>query len=230
MLFRSMGKPKELQDKFVVGNMNRNQPRKQPVRSMMAFAKFAKDKPNALLHMQMDWGDEFGWPIDYFAQLYGIGNKMIPPARVGIPVQEIVKIYNMWDLNLNCTGGEGFGLTHIEGFACGIPSLAVDYTTSKEILLDGTPSPRGSMVNIKDLHWQKLDVAAVMRSLVDVDDLANVMNKYYYNQDLVKEHGKNAREWVEQNCSWKILQHQWKNLIEKVLSGEQVTSSTQLGG
>lgn len=216
-------RPPQMKDAFIIGNYNRNQPRKQPVRTMMAFAKFAKDKPDVGLHMQMDYNDEFGWPIEYFAQLYGIMNKMIPPARVGIPPNQLNKLLNTWDLNVNCTGGEGFGLNHIEGFACELPSLAVDYTTSRELILEGEPTPRGSMVAIKDLHWQKLDVAAVRRSLVDVDDLCNVFNKYYYNRELVKEHGKNARAWVEKNCAWKVIENQWKQLVEGVLTGNKVT-------
>jgi len=218
--FKNEEKPKQFQNHFVVGNLNRNQPRKQPVRTMEAFAKFAKDKDDVLLAMQMDFRDEFGWPIDYFAQMYGIQNKMIPPQRVGMPREAVAKTYNCWDLNLNCTGGEGFGLTHIEGFACGVPSLACDYTTSKELIIDGKPGPRGSLVKVKDLLWQKMDVAAVRRSLVDVDDMAKVMNKYYYNRDLVKEHGENARKWVVDNCSWTVIADQWKDLVDNVLSGE----------
>jgi len=219
-VFTNKEKPANLKDRFVVGNINRNQPRKQPVRTMEAFAKFAKDKPDALLHMQMDWNDEFGWPIQYFAQMYGIQNKMIPPQRVGMPREQVAQIYNMWDLNANCTGGEGFGLTHIEGFACGLPSLGCDYTTSKELIVDGHPSPRGALVKVKDLLWQKMDVAAVQRSLVDIDDMVKVMNDYYYNRDLVKEHGKNAREWCEKNVSWKVIAPQWQDIVSKVLSGE----------
>jgi len=219
-VFTNDKKPDNVKDKFIMGSMNRNQPRKQPVRTMEAFAKFAKDKPDVLLHMQMDWNDEFGWPLQYFGQIYGIINKMIPPGRVGMPREEVAKVYNMWDLNLNCTGGEGFGLTHIEGFACGLPSIACDYTTSKELIMDGSPSPRGQLTKY-DLLWQKMDVAAVQRSLVDIDDLVKVMNKYYYNRDLVTEHGKNAEKWVKKNCSWKVIGKQWHNLVEDVLAGER---------
>jgi glycosyltransferase involved in cell wall biosynthesis len=219
-VFTNQEKPKQFKNMFVVGNLNRNQPRKQPVRCMKAFAKFAKDKPDVLLHMQMDWNDEFGWPLQYFAQLFGIQNKMVPPQRVGMTREEVAKVYNMWDLNYNCTGGEGFGLCHIEGFACGVPSLGCDYTTSRELIMGGSPGPRGSLVKVKDLLWQKMDVAAVQRSLVDEDDLADVYNRYYYNRDLVTEHGKNAEKWVKKNCSWAVIALQWVKVVENVLSGD----------
>jgi len=221
-IFTSGKKPKELENRFVLGDMNRNQPRKQPIRTLEAFSKFAQDKPDVLLHMQMDWNDEFGWPIQYFSQLFGIHNKMIQPFKVGMPREDLSKVYNMWDLNLNCTGGEGFGLTHIEGFACGLPSIACDYTTSQELIMDGELSPRGSLVKPIDLLWEKLDVAAVRRSLVDIDDYVRTLNNYYYNRDLIKKHGKNAEIWVKKNCSWKIIASQWHKLMENILSGNEV--------
>ena len=219
-IFVNKPKPEQLSSKFVIGNLNRNQPRKQPVRALEAFAKFAKDKPDVLLHMQMDWNDEFGWPIGYFADLYGIRPKLIAPKPVGISREEVSNTYNMWDLNLTPTAGEGFGLTHIEGFACGLPSIATDYTTSKELIMDGTPSPRGTLVKAKDLYWQKLNTAAVRRSLIDIDDLVKVFNKYYYNRDMVIKHGKNAREWAEKNVAWKVIQPQWEKLVADTLSEE----------
>jgi len=219
-VFQNTPKDKQFENKFVVGNFNRNQPRKQPVRNIIAFAKFAQDKDDVLLHMQMDWNDQFGWPLQYFGQLYGCLHKMIQPLPVGMPREQVAKIYNNWDLNVTPTGGEGFGLTHIEGFACGLPSIATDYTTSKELIEEGNPSPRGSLVKVKDMHWQKMDVAAVRRSLIDIDDLCDVFNKYYYNRELVKQHGENGRKWAESNVSWKVIAPQWKELVGKVLSGE----------
>jgi len=213
-------KPKGLKDKFIVGNLNRNQPRKQPIRTMMAFARFARDKPDALLQMQMDWNDEFGWPIEYFGQQYGIMNKMIQPGPVGMPRKAVADTYNLWDLNLNATGGEGFGLTHIEGFACGVPSLGCDYTTSRELIMEGEPGPRGSLLKVLGLHWQMMDVAAVRRSLVDIDDFVKILNKYYYNRDLIIQHGKNAMEWTQKNVSWDIIGKQWIKQIENILSGD----------
>ena len=67
-----------------------------------------------------------------------------------------------------------------------------------------------------------MDVAAVRRALVDVDDLADKMNAYYYNRDMLKAHGKNARDWVVKNCSWKVIEKQWKVAVDKVLSGEKI--------
>jgi glycosyltransferase involved in cell wall biosynthesis len=205
-------------DKFVVGNFNRNQPRKFPIRTMRAFAKFAKDKDDVLLHMQMDWDDVFGWPLKYFGPMFGIINKMIRPAPVGISREQVAGMYSQWDVNVNSTGGEGFGLTTIEGSACGIPNIITDYTTSKELVIDGKPSPRGKLVKPIDLYWEKMDVAAVRRSLIDVDGMAEAMQFYYDNPDVREQHGKNGVEWVKKNCDIKVIEKEWKKLIKEELN------------
>lgn len=206
---------------FVIGNMNRNQPRKHPVKTIKAFAKFAHGKNDVLLWMQMDWNDRFGWPIQYFANLYGVGNRMVQPAPVGIPKNQISKIYNEWDLNVNSTGGEGFGLTEIEGMSCAKPNISTAYTSTKEFVEDGEPSPRGVAVPYTELYWEKMDVAAVQRASIDINKLTDTFEMYYKNKDLIKQHGDNARKWTVDNCSMKNIQNQWISLVKEVLNRQE---------
>ena len=217
----SLLQPRErtiLKDKFIIGNFNRNQPRKQPVRMLEAFAKFARDKNDVLCHMQMDWRDQFGWPIDHFAGMFGIMNKMIRPARHGMPREQVSNIYNTWDVNVTPTAGEGFGLCEVEGMACGKPNIATDYTTTKEFNIDSKPSPRGISVPYTELYWDRMDVAAVRRSLIDIDKLAEAFETYYKDRDLLAQHSENAREWAVNNVDICKLQDKWKTLIKDVLN------------
>ena len=214
--FKPMGKPDHLKDMFVVGDINRNQPRKQPIRIIDAFSRFAKDKDDVLIHLQKDWNDRFGWPIKYFTDLYGVTNKCIRPGKVGMPREEVAKVYNAWDVNIMCTGGEGFGLAFAESMMCGVPNIANDYTTSKELVDDGWPRPRGLLTKY-ELIWEKLDVAAVRRSFVDIDDLVDKLNYYYNKRDKLEKHGENAAKWAKKNLSMKKIGDQWLDLVDKTL-------------
>ena len=218
-IFKPGEKPEHLKDKFVVGDINRNQPRKQPVRTIQAFAKFAKGKDDVLLHMQKDWNDIFGWPLKYFTDLYGISNKCIKPGKVGMPREEVARVYNAWDVNCMTTGGEGFGLAFAESMACGLPNIACDYTTSKELVDDKWPRPRGLLVDY-DLHWQKMDVAAVRRSLVDIDSFASALQEYYEDREMLQKHSENAAKFANKHLTIKKQQKQWVDLVKDTLDSE----------
>jgi len=216
--FYDVGKPEHLQDKFIVGDVNRNQPRKQPIRLIEAFAKFAKDKDDVLLYMQMDWNDRFGWPLIYFVRdVYKIADKCMNPLPPGIPKAKMKEVYSAFDVNVMPTAGEGFGLPTIEAGACSKPTIATDYTTSKELIIDGKPSPRGKLVPYKTLFWDKLDVAAVQRALIDTDKLAKALEYYYENRDALEKHGKNALEWVKKNVEIRVIEKKWIRKVKEVL-------------
>ena len=218
-VFKPMDKPEKLEGQFILGDINRNQPRKQPIRIIEAFARFAKDKDDVLLHMQKDWNDRFGWPLKYFTDRYGITTKCIKPAKVGMSREEVAKVYNAWDVNLMCTAGEGFGLAFAESMMCGVPNIACDYTTSKELIDDGWPRPRGLLTKY-DLVWEKLDVAAVRRSYVDIQDLVEKMNYYYYNRDKLEKHSENAHKWAQKNLNMNTIGDQWLDLVKNVVEEE----------
>ena len=218
-VFKPTNKPEKMAKHFVIGDINRNQPRKQPIRIIEAFSKFAKGKDDVLLHMQKDWNDRFGWPLKYFTDLYGVTNKCIKPGQVGMSREEVAKVYNAWDVNIMTTGGEGFGLAFAESMMCGVPNIACDYTTSKELLDDGWPRPRGLLTKF-ELIWEKLDVAAVRRSFVDIDDLADKMNYYYYKRDKLEKHSENAYKWAKKNLNMNTIGDQWIDLVKNTLQEE----------
>lgn len=218
-IFDKDERPEHLDGKFVVGDINRNQPRKQPVRAIEAFAKFAEGKDDVLLHLQKDWNDVFGWPLKYFTDMYGVTSKCIKPGRVGMPKEEVAKCYNAWDVNLMTTGGEGFGLAFAESMMCGTPNIACDYTTPKELIDDKWPRPRGLLVDF-DLVWQKMDVAAVRRSYVKIDSLVDALEEYYNDREKLAKHSENAYKFAQKNLAIGKQQKQWRDLVKETLNEE----------
>lgn len=216
-VFYPKEKPKQLENLFIIGDMNRNQPRKQPVRVMEAFSKFAKGKNDVILHMQMDWNDEFGWPIGYLSQVYGIQNKMMKPQQVGMSREKVNDCYNAWDVCGSAQAGEGFGLVFAESMATSTPPVATDYTTLRELLIEGDPSPRGQVVDYSTLFWDQLSVAAVQRALVDTNKLAEAFELYYNDRELMAKHGENGHEWVNKNLPWTKIQTDWQNQVKDIL-------------
>lgn len=52
--------------------------------------------------------------------------------------EELAMLYSMADIVMNFSYAETFGLTTIEGFACGTPSIVYDITASPELITPDT--------------------------------------------------------------------------------------------
>jgi len=212
------------QNAFIIGDLNRNQPRKQPARLIKAFSKFAKDKNDVFLDMQMDWRDVFGWDLNYIGQRPSpflgdnVRGKMLPPMPVGIPKPQLAMVYGMWDLYATAQAGEGFALCTAEALSTGTPAISTKYTTSDELIIEGEPSPRGMTIEYDTLFWDKHDVAACMRALINEDRMAEAFQYYYEDRELIYRHGENGRRWVEKHLSPKVIEPQWIKLMNETLN------------
>jgi len=129
-----------LHNKFIVGVVARNQGRKNLQATIKAFAKFAEGKEDALLLLHMDMLDPAGvcnlWNL---IQRLKIENKVLNTGIKwfrGFSNEEMTKLYGIMDCFFLTTTGEGFGIPIIEAMSCGVPVLATDCTTTKELILD----------------------------------------------------------------------------------------------
>jgi D-inositol-3-phosphate glycosyltransferase len=68
------------EDAFIVFNGNRNQPRKRIDLTIKAFIKFAKDKPDARLWLNMG-GKDMGWELIPLVQARGTGRRLRSSAQ-----------------------------------------------------------------------------------------------------------------------------------------------------
>jgi glycosyltransferase involved in cell wall biosynthesis len=116
---------------FLVGNINRNQPRKRLDLTIQIFAAWIKQHriPNAhlLLHCAQK---DIGWDLRRVAAYYGVADRLILTGAEDMrDLQEAGRmkhIYNSLDVQMTTTLGEGWGLTTMEGMACGIPQIVPD--------------------------------------------------------------------------------------------------------
>jgi glycosyltransferase involved in cell wall biosynthesis len=129
-------------DIFIVFNGNRNQFRKRIDITIEAFAKFAKDKPDAQLYLHMGLKDQ-GWDvIPLFSRAMG-REGLDPNGRIiltaqtegppNVEVDMLNNIYNAVDVGINTCKGEGWGLVNFEHAACRVAQVVPDHTSCKEI-------------------------------------------------------------------------------------------------
>lgn len=105
-------------------------------------------------------------PEEYQIVLVGLTAEQIrklPPRIIGIErtnsVQELAAYYAGADIVMNLSYAETFGLTTMEGFSCGTPSIVYNVTASPELITPDT----GAVVSAGDIERVKNAVEAVCK-------------------------------------------------------------------
>jgi len=135
---RALKFPEALKEAFIIGNVNRNQQRKRLDLSIEYFAEWVRSKQvtNAYLFLHVaPTGDQNGYDCQQLARYYGVEERLIlrvPPVRVGPSDHVVAQSYAAFDVQMTTTQGEGWGLTTMEGMACGIPQIVPDWSALGE--------------------------------------------------------------------------------------------------
>jgi len=136
-------------DKFIITNINRNQPRKDIPTTIFAFIEAKKrwkeeglaTEPFLYLHMHPK--DPLGWDLrGVFLQTELVENvdyKLLDLelANNGASVEMLNKIYNASDVYVTTTLGEGWGLTLTEAMATKTPIICPMSTSFIEMTDNG---------------------------------------------------------------------------------------------
>jgi glycosyltransferase involved in cell wall biosynthesis len=222
-----------LTDKFVIGVVARNQPRKNLDRTIKAMAILRDKIPNAVMLLHLDPNDpaQQMFNIPSLIQRYGLENRIIftgMKAHKGLSQAQLNEVYNVMDVFLLTTSGEGFGIPIIEAMSAEIPVLATDYTTTQELVKDthaglginlsGCPEINWWEGNMKDLDLFAVDATItgsweVERGFCSIKDCATKLEALYNSPEERKTMGKNGRRAVLESYDFKKVGKQWSDLI-----------------
>jgi len=204
----------ENSNKFIITNVNRNQPRKDIPTTIFAFIEaknnWSYELPEPFLYLHMHSNDPMGWDLrGVFIQTELIEDKdyKLLPAEYeesGAETELVNKIYNASDVFLTTTMGEGWGLTFSEAAACKTPIIA-PYTTSfiemsnygKNAYMLYDINPACNLDNVIREQCNRLEVADVLY------DVANSINT-----DEHKKKIENSYNWVKK-LEWNIVCKSW---------------------
>lgn len=207
-------------DVFIVFNGNRNQPRKRIDLTIKSFIKFAKDKPDARLWLNMGTKD-MGWEVIPLMKRvardegYDATGKLILTSphfstHNCLTVEQLNKVYNAADIGLNTCIGEGWGLVNTEHAATGVAQLVPDHTSLAEIFDE---VPRISCnASETDRNY------GLERLLPDPESAADLLSYYYDNRDALYKDGQWAYNRLhEEIFTWPYVQKQMLDTVKKML-------------
>lgn len=219
-----------LEGKFVIGSVARNQGRKMLDRTIKSFALYAKGNPNAILLLHTDPNDHSAiFPIQNLINRYNIQNRVRFSGMryfAGFDYSKMNDIYNLMDVFLLTTSGEGFGVPIIEAMAAEIPVLVTDYTTTKELVKDTNSGLAIELVGTTpgenpEFHCNEIINGTmtgnfiVERGICDIKDCAEKL-KVLENNELRLIMGKNGRKAVLEKYDWDVVGLQWIEELKKL--------------
>lgn len=231
---KELRKKWNLNDKFVIGVVARNQGRKMLDRTIKMMALYAKINPDAILLMHCDPNDPSQvFPLSTLINRYGIQNRVLFTGTTyfkGFDYKNMNEVYNLMDCFLLTTSGEGFGIPIIEAMACEVPVIATDYTTTGELVIDnnaglgiklaGTEVEDNPRIHGNEIISGTLTGSWVVeRGICDIKDCVEKVDYLCKNPDKRKEFGLNGRKAVLKKYDWNITKKEWFKVINK-LGGE----------
>lgn len=204
-------------DEFIVLNANRNQPRKRMDLTIQAFSKFAKDKPSDKVKLYLHTGlEDEGWNIYKMALRYGIDDKLVLTSvnlgpQSGVPDDQLNAIYNVSQIGLSTTLGEGWGLVNIEHAITGGVQVVPNSSSLTDLYSDC-----GKLINIS--HEYTYPGILTIGQVPDVDHAAQLLNELYYNPEMMKDLSeKSIAKFTDSKYSWVEIAKQWKKVFESVI-------------
>jgi D-inositol-3-phosphate glycosyltransferase len=127
----------DIENAFIVGNVNRNQPRKRIDLTIQFFCEWVNTRgiDDAYLFLHVAPTGDYGWDARQLMHYWGVKDRLIivePEVGHGVPEAKVALTYNSFDVQVNTGQGEGWGLTTLEGMACGIPQIVPEWSALAE--------------------------------------------------------------------------------------------------
>jgi glycosyltransferase involved in cell wall biosynthesis len=206
---------------FVVGCISTNMGvRKRLERLIEAFALFNKDNRDSLLHIHTSLTSK-GRPLLDLARKYNVLDSVVlsyPEYPFGISDHAVNQLYNYFDINATASGAEGFGLTHLESMAIGIPQVAPNFGSFPELLGE---NERGLLASVAATQ---LAENGTTQCLVGIESLADKMEALYLDANLRNKLGDAGMQWAQQ-FTWEKVVNKWDTLLSRP---EERTKSRRL--
>lgn len=206
---QNLGLPKDM---FMFTSVNKNIPRKRLDLLVIAFVKLIIRFPMKPIFMLMvaDHGDRGGFQLfnifsrelkAHGASVDLFGNRLLITAKdTCYKDEDINLLYNAGHVGVSTAEGEGFGLCSFEQMAVGVPQIVpaihgyTEYCNEDNAIL------------IKPAYRCYVPSAyhsvAGEANMVKPEDVADAMEQYVINEELLKRHGRLAKE--------KALSYTWE--------------------
>lgn len=216
-------KPKmDITDDFIIGiNAANKGNRKSFDRMMEGYRMFLDNNPDAekdsKLYLNTWMVIPEGLDLHAMVKKYKLDKQVLRVndyrRYVGMSTKELVDWYNMLDLFLNTSMGEGFGIPIIEAESCGIPCVVTDFSAMPELV-----KGHGWVVEPQAYYTTAL---LSKQALVNTSRVADAIEEAYTKDSLRKDYGKKSREFALGYDYDKVILPMWDRLLKQIMEDKE---------
>jgi len=216
---------------FVVGVMAMNQGRKDFPSMIWGFTEAFRDVPEAFLYLDCEKISPAGWDIpDTILKGVGLDAGRVrfreDAGRVGMI--GLNERYNLLDVHMVLAHREGYGLPHGEALATGIPTIANDYCSGREVVGD---NERGWVIPASPMHACAFGTwGGAIDVWPDMTALTAALREAYEKPAERLARGARGLEWATTQRTWTKTGEAVERVLERVIAKREtdITRKYQL--
>jgi glycosyltransferase involved in cell wall biosynthesis len=205
------------EDAYIIGMVMANKgDRKQFPLQLRAVKQWMESQPDVKVRIYLHTEPTpkmGGWDMRQLVDRLGLKGKIFSTNQYDTKVVPaaadlMATIYNSFDVLMNVSAGEGFGIPIVEAQACGIPVITGNYTSMPEITKYGYVVEPA--VRVMAPHYG-------YHFIPDIEDMVYRLECVY--RMATHNEGEVARQWVIENCSVPVIADKWEALLGAVIEG-----------
>jgi glycosyltransferase involved in cell wall biosynthesis len=202
------------EDMYLVGMVMANKGnRKQFPLQLLAVKQWADSQPDldVRVYIHTEPTNQMGgYDMRSLVKKVGLEGKVFSTNQYDTSVvpmsdESMAHVYSAFDVLMNCSMGEGFGVPIIEAQACGVPVITTGFSTMPEITHNG--------YTIEATH-PELGLHMGWQAVPDVEQMVYRLECVY--RMLGQSESMAGRAWVIQNCDARIIGAQWDELLRLI--------------
>jgi glycosyltransferase involved in cell wall biosynthesis len=147
------------------------------------------------------------------------GDATLPTVTDGVTQDQMISIYNSFDIYVQYSICEGFGMPQVEAAACGVPVITIPYSAMEDIVKKIEAYP----VNIATL-FKELETQAY-RAYPDNNSLVEILHRFI-NIPFPMRFQKRlkTRDLCVQHFDWDNIIQKWEQRLGLILEQKQQSS------
>lgn len=149
--------------------------------------------------------------IVQYCSLCNTKSATIPNVSNGVSSSVLSKIMNIFDLYIQYSICEGFGMPQIEAAACGVPVFTMDYSAMKDIIKNIKAEP----IKI-GTYFKELETSAIRTYPDHNDTIQKVVSFLNMPNQLRQRKGFYSSEIVKKQYNWKTTVDKWIEYIDTI--------------